>query len=479
MHRPNILIIYTDQQRWDALGINGNAEIQTPNLDRLAAEGLNFDHYFVQNPVCMPSRISFLTGQYPSALGITHMGVPVPEETITLPRLLRAYGYRSANIGKLHFLPHANRDHRMPHPDYGFDHLEISDEPGVYEDAYRAWVRRQAPEQLDYLSVGLPPATATWYETMRVHDTVKHPQQGGRFDCKGAVPFPGDEAVTHSAFVAEQTISFLQQQRDGQPFLSIAGFYSPHSPWVVPQRFLDLYDPTSFTLPTYPPALEAQRGGDLYSDEQLRSARHGYYAMISEVDYHVGRVLAQVEQLGLADNTIVLFTSDHGEWLGEHLRYGKGYPGSDAVSRVPLIVRWPGALDAPGRTVSRIVEGVDIVPTLLACAGVQLPPFLQGQSIANLLTKSPNNSVEIRDADDEPIGALVEHDGWKALRTADYRYLIHADGRELLWDLTKDPQEYQDVANDADYQSILAHHRRLLLQKLLTMERPRPRIWAY
>ena len=143
MKRPNILILYTDQQRWDALGVNGNPDIQTPNLDRLAQEGVNFDHHFVQNPVCMPSRISFLTGQYPSTLGITHMGVPVPEHTVTLPRLLRNYGYTSANIGKLHFLPHANRDHREIHPAYGFDHLEISDEPGCYEDAYRAWVRRR------------------------------------------------------------------------------------------------------------------------------------------------------------------------------------------------------------------------------------------------------------------------------------------------------------------------------------------------
>jgi len=130
MRRPNILLLSTDQWRWDALGANGNPNVQTPNLDRLADEGTNFDHYFVQNPVCMPSRVSFLTGQYPSTLGITHMGVPVPAATVTLPTLLRPYGYTSANIGKLHFLPHANRDHREPHPSYGFDHLEVADEPG-------------------------------------------------------------------------------------------------------------------------------------------------------------------------------------------------------------------------------------------------------------------------------------------------------------------------------------------------------------
>lgn len=243
MRRPNILIIYTDQQRWDALRANGNPDIKTPNLDRLASEGVNFDHYFVQNPVCMPSRVSFLTGQYPSTLRITHMGVPVPEETITLPKMLHNYGYHSANIGKLHFLPHANRDHRTNHPDYGFDHLEIADEPGPYEDAYRAWVRRKRPEQLDRISAGLPPTAAVWYETMGIEDSVVHPtvneaavhglERPGRFDAKGAIPFAGDDDVTFSAFVADQTISYLEGRPPEQPFLCISSFYSPHSPWIA------------------------------------------------------------------------------------------------------------------------------------------------------------------------------------------------------------------------------------------------------
>lgn len=280
MKRPNLLILYTDQQRWDALGANGNGEIQTPYLDRLATEGVNFDHAFVQNPVCMPSRVSFLTGQYPSTLGITHMGVPVPPEAVTLPRMLKGYGYRSANIGKLHFLPHANRDHRASHPDYGFDRLEITDEPGCYEDAYRAWVRRKAPDQLDYTSLGLPPAAVTWYATMGVHDTIAHPAE--RFP-KRAQAFRGRSDLTQAAFVAEQTVDFIEECQE-QPWLCVAGFYSPHSPWVAPQAFLDRYDPARLTLPTLPPALAGDRDTLLCPDDELRAARHGYYAMVSEVD---------------------------------------------------------------------------------------------------------------------------------------------------------------------------------------------------
>jgi arylsulfatase len=149
MKKPNILILHTDQQRWDTIKANGNSVIKTPNLDRLATSGTNFSSCYSQNPVCMPSRISFMTGQYCSALKITQMAVTVPQETETIQKILGRNGYYNGLIGKLHYLAHSNRDHRELHPSYDFHHLELSDEPGCYEDAYRAWVRRKAPEELD------------------------------------------------------------------------------------------------------------------------------------------------------------------------------------------------------------------------------------------------------------------------------------------------------------------------------------------
>jgi len=466
MKRPNILLINTDQQRWDALGANGNPEIYTPNLDRLAAEGINLDRFFVQNAVCMPSRVSMLTGQYPATLGILRNGVPVPPDTVVLPRMLRNYGYVSANIGKLHFLPHANRDHRETHPDYGFDHLEISDEPGPYADAYRAWVQRKAPDQMDLISLGLPPATIVWQRTMGIDDGIRHPEE--RFP-KRAIPFRGRNDVTHSAFVAEQTIEFLRQHRDG-PFLCLSGFYSPHSPWVAPQEFIDLYDPDTLTLPEFPSEVDARRSDDAYSDKELRSARQGYYAMVSEVDHHVGRILDCLDELGLRDDTIVVFTSDHGEWLGEHLKYGKGYPGHDCVSRVPLIVRWPGGIAQPGRTFSGLVEAVDLVPTLLELAGVAVPYQVQGRSFVSVLEACKERGRP---------SALCEMDGWKTLRTDRYRYVVHADGREMLYDLETDPQAYRDIAADPAAASILYEMRLEMVRRLLERERPIPRQWAY
>jgi len=475
VRRPNILILYTDQQRWDALGTSGNSRIRTPNLDRLARSGTLFSRHFVQNPVCMPSRASFLSGQYPETLGISHMGVPLPEDIPLLPHYLKPYGYRTANIGKLHALPHANRDHRMPHPAYGFDQLEIADEPGIYEDAYRAWVRARAPEHLDAVSVGLSPHSATWLETMGIGDGIHHPEE--RFP-KREIPFGAPAGLTHTAFVADRTLAFLDEG-GGQPWLCIAGFYSPHSPWVAPQEYLDQYDPATLAIPDVPvrqPVSGDERNPDsedaASGDDELRGATHGYYAMVSEVDHHVGRILDRLDELGIAERTMVIFTSDHGEWLGKYGRYGKGHPADDAVSRVPLIVRVPGHGARTG-TVETIVEAVDVLPTILDCAAIQIPPAVQGRSLRPLL-----DGKGVEDPG-RPGSALTEHRGWKTLRTGKFRYLIEESGREYLFDLTTDPDEMENVADRPAYAPALGELRHQLLQRLIARERPRPRSWTY
>lgn len=190
--------------------------------------------------------------------------------------------------------------------------------------------------------------------------------------------------------------------------------------------------------------------------------------MISEVDDYVGQILAALEACGQRENTILVFTSDHGEWLGSHLRYGKGYPADDAVSRVPLIISAPNG--KPTQRYDGIVEAVDIVPTLLSLAGIQPPPSLQGSSRADCVFGA---------AEVDEHTALTEGAGWKCLRTPTYRYLIHADGREALWHLELDPETYRDVSSHSGYQPALAECRRLLLTRLVSMERPLPRAWTY
>lgn len=466
MKRPNILILYTDQQRWDALGAAGNPHIRTPNLDRLAGEGVRFDRFYVQNPVCMPSRYSFLTGQYCSTLRVLENGVPVPEDAPTLPRLLRPYGYSCANIGKLHFLPHANRDHRSSHPDYGFDQLEISDEPGCYEDAYRAWIRARDPGELAHASLGLPPAAEELDAVVRPGDRVPHPPERFPFH---PLAYRGGSEFTHSAFVAEQTIEYLRGRRHRHPpFLCIAGFYSPHSPWVAPQEFIDLYDPADLPIPQFPETMERERNGHVYSDEELRGAVHGYYAMCSEVDHHVGRILQVLDQCGLAGNTIVIFTSDHGEFLGEYLNYGKGYPAPDCIARVPCIVRWPRGIAEPGRVCPHFVEAVDVLPTLLECAGIPVPRHVQGKCLPLAPDAPPTRE-----------SALTEMRNARSLHTACHHYILRRDGSETLYDLDAPHGQYVNKADDSAYQDLLAELRLAMLQRLFEMDRPLPRTAAY
>ncbi|WP_269523047.1 sulfatase family protein [Coraliomargarita parva] len=461
--RPNILLIYTDQQRWDALGANDNPEIHTPNLDRLAKQSVSFDNCFVQNPVCMPSRISFLSGQYPSTLGIPHMAVPVPEDTVTLPVVLGRAGYHCANIGKLHFLPHSNREHSDPHPAYGFDHMQISDEPGCYEDAYRSWVRQKAPEELDHISLGLPPARADWNRVMNLEDSVKHPEDRMPME---AVTFPGRDDVTHSAFVGENVCEYLENAPTN-PFFCIAGFYSPHSPWVVPQRYLDLYDPEQLSVETYPEGWKSEHDA-FRSKSVMQSIQQGYYAMVSEVDDYVGRILNTLEASGKADNTIIVFTSDHGEWLGTRCRYGKSYPGDDAVTKVPLLIRFPEGMNIePGRR-TELVEALDVLPTLLESAGVPIPTTAQGRSLLGL----------IRNESEGRTSALTEGAGWKSLRTKQYRFLVHDDGREMLYDMEQDPGCYYDISAKVDC-SVIAGLRAELLTRVIRQEQPIPRTWPY
>jgi arylsulfatase A-like enzyme len=466
MRRPNILILYTDQQRWDALGAAGNPHIRTPNLDRLAGGGLRFDRFYVQNPVCMPSRYSFLTGQYCSTLRVLDNGVPVPEDAPTLPRLLRPYGYSCANIGKLHFLPHATRDHRSTHPDYGFDHLEISDEPGCYEDAYRAWIRARDPRELAFASLGLPPAAEGWDSVTRPGDKVPHPSERFPF-CPLA--YRGSSDFTHTAFVAEQTIEYLRgHSQQEKPFLCIAGFYSPHSPWVAPQEFLDLYDPAELPIVQFPETMSRERRGHVYTDEELRGAVHGYYAMCSEVDHHVGRILQTLDQCGLGEDTIVVFTADHGEFLGEYLNYGKGFPSPDCIARVPCIVRWPRGIAEPGRVCPHFVEAVDMLPTLLDCAGIPVPRNVQGKA----LPLAPNASATRE-------SALTEMRGARSLHTRQHHYIVRQDGQETLYDLDLPHGQYLDKADDPAYRDQLAELRLAMLRRVLACESHAPRTAQY
>lgn len=464
--RPDILLIISDQQRWDALAAAGNAEIRTPHLDRLAARGVRFERCFSQSPVCMPSRASLWTGQYPSTLGITSMGVTLPEDTPVLPVLMGRAGYWCSLAGKLHFRPHAGRDHREPHAPYGFDELAISEEPGPYDDAYRAHVRRVLPEALDDISGFVdPPAAAVWRDAVQHADGIRHP---GEWDPWTPAVFSGPNGATHTAFVADRTIETLgNATAGGGPRFITAGFYNPHSPLVAPKRFYDLYDADALTSTALPDSARQRAEEAGLTPERLRAIKHGYYAMVSELDHHVGRVLEAAERSGR--EMVVVFTSDHGEFLGEQASLGKGFFGPDCVTRVPFIVAGAGV--DPG-VYEEMIELVDLAPTLLELAGVPVPGRMQGRSLVPTLRGAaiaPKGCVLTEDSTRKP--------AWKSVRTRTHRFVLDASGSELLHAVEAGFGEYEDLV--ASEPELLSAMRRLLAHRLIEIERPRAAEWTY
>ncbi len=445
----------------------------------------------------MPSRQSVLSGRYPGALGVRRNGIEMPPDVECIHNVLSGYGYHTAQLGKLHFLNHASafRDHREPHPSYGFNTCIVSDEPGCYDDPYIAWVAAHDPAAVERCRVDTPPA---WTGTpIRVHPRETHQPYA----------FDGPEELTHSAFVADITCDYLRNRasraRVGEPFFAVAGFYAPHTPINPPPRFVDWYDPADMPLP-------ARGVGESYTDrdtdrpvtnEQWRIVKQHYYALVSHVDDCVGRILTTLDELGLADNTLVIFTADHGENLGDHGLVGKTQ-WYDSSTRVPLIVKAPrrdpaspdsAATHQAGPVTSGFVELVDLAPTIVDYCAVPQPPFFQGRSLRPLIDgrESHASGAVPRDS------AFIEYGfsggpGYKAVRTDEYLYARHRDGRERLYDLRTNPDQTVDVLAGAGSRKVgasgkpdpgardtardLLHQARAkLLERLIDSESPYPR----
>lgn len=451
MNRPNVLVLYTDQQRWDTLRCGGNPHVHTPNLDRLAAQGALFENAFCNCPVCMPSRQSMLSGRYPSTLGCRCNGVEMREDVPTLATLLKPYGYHTANIGKLHFRNHSTREHRDPHPAYGFDTLVMSEEPGCYEDAYIKWVMERDPDAVELCRCSTPPA----WTGEPVKKQPRKPYQPYIFE--------GPEELTHTAFVASETRDFIRRHRH-EPFFCIAGFFAPHAPINPPQRFVDMVDADALPLPV------KAEGDDtvVLSDEEWRRVKACYYALVSHIDDQIGGILNVLDETGLRDNTLVVFTSDHGENLGDHGRVAKGAPGYDSCTHVPLVVSFPGRMEPSPR--GELIEHVDLAPTILDWCGVQVPGFCQGRSFRGLLD---GTGYEHRTSTFLEIGVPLRG-GWKSVRTHSLKYLVSSLGEEQLFDLESDPGELFNVAGDDAYREAVHAMRRELIRRWFDVENQYP-----
>ncbi|WP_350274989.1 sulfatase-like hydrolase/transferase [Kribbella sp. HUAS MG21] len=464
--RPNILLICTDQQRYDAVRAYGNDHVQTPNLDRLARDGVLFENCYVQNPVCAPSRATLMTSRYPHAHGLWANGVQLPDQEQFFTKALADDGYDCGLVGKLHLS--ACKDGRLePRHDDGFRVFRWAHDPypGSSENQYHRWLRAKYPELYDQAL------------------------EGGGFD-----NLPTE--AHYSRWVGNETVDFLRSARDRtKPFCFIANFFDPHHGFGAPKEYLDRYVADDLPRPVTrdgelagkPPILtEASkesyaghaRGYTTYTEDELQQTKAAYYAMVSLVDDEVGRILDALEAEGLAGNTIVVFTSDHGEMLGDHQLMLKGPMMYECAVRVPLIVRWPGQLPA-GERRSELVQWIDLAPTFLDAAGV--PPLPHGQGTSLLpLARGDEDAVprgwalcEYRNSghpyDPAVHTTMLRADRWKLV----VYHGAPATDRERtgeLYDLVADPDELDNLWDAPGHREVRFALQEQLLDVLVATE---------
>ena len=455
----NILWIMVDQMRGDCAGFAGHPLVRTPHLDALASRSVVFDRAFTQSPLCGPSRVCLFTGKYVSDHGVWWNGVPLPPDETLLPALLRDAGYQTAIIGKLHFAP--------PGLSYGFDHAELHEELLLDElglDAYdRFLAERNPPAQ------GPSPSTQ-W----------TNPVSG-----VGICHMP--EELEETRWVADRTCAFLRE-RVASPFFLFASFIRPHSPYNPLPRFAEPYTDADIAPPPFipqewdrvPPRVRATAeswGWDALQPHDFAEVRRHYYGLCSQIDESVGRILKCLQEQGLADDTVVVFGSDHGDFLGEHGLLFKEhlYEGS---LHVPLIIHDPRSNGRPARCNS-LTETVDIMPTLLELADLPAPPGLRGRSLCPALadpqhqhrshvfgewtTHCVNARVrEVLDACTETHTAYVRTDRWK------YIHYIGEPGE--LYDLEADPDERDNLYTETGLSAVKDEMEALLPDGLKTSQ---------
>lgn len=463
VEKPNIVWFCTDQQRFDTIHAHGNPHVRTPSIDRLVENGLSFRNHYIQSPVCTPSRASFLTGRYTRSNGINSNGngqFPAHETLVT--KLLADDGYHCGLIGKLHLTGAASGMENRT--DDGYQTFEWSNMPRPEDgtsdnNAYHHWLRAKG------------------------HDPF------ALFAEVDALIGPGvPKALHQTTWMAEKACEFIEANAAAPWLLSLNPF-APHHPFDPSPEYLDRYDAEDMPEPLFresdferqkqfsnvqhqthfpvDPRTPHPRGADPHRFPDGKFANHtgvpenyyakafiaAYYAMIEQIDASVGELIAKLESTGQLENTIFIFTSDHGEMLGDHGLLLKGARFFEGAVHVPMIIHWP-AMMSEGRQSTALTESVDIAPTLLEAAGLEVPWSMQGKSMLPMLKGDVpldhHKDVVICEFLDA-FGKLYAPDRTRATMTYDGRYkLVNYYGHNLfeLFDLKEDPGEFVNIWDD-------------------------------
>jgi arylsulfatase A-like enzyme len=419
--RPNFLVIVSDQHRFDCLGVNGHPLLQTPNLDRLAADGMNFTHAFTPSPVCVPARNSLLHGVWPMRhLAIANPDTEAPrgpvEGLATFPQTLRQAGYWLAHVGKW------GVDRQRGPRDFGFHEY-------VPDGDYGPWRAAR----------GLPPVpwANSWFGEVDPH--VR----------------PEESAL---GWGADQAIRMLETATRGpNPFFVRWDTTEPHLPSRPPEPFASMYPPDG--VPPWPGFADDLAGKPFIQRQQRRTWKLDdwtwaqwapvvarYLGVVSLLDAQLGRVLAALARLGLAEHTVVVYTTDHGDLCGSHGMIDKHYVMYDDVVRVPLIVRWPAQVRAGSQCAAFVTHALDLAATFCAAAGAAAPTSFQGQSLLPLLHGQPDNgrSDIFATYHGNQFGLYSQ----RMVRDREWKYVWNATAEDELYDLRADPGELRNRVLD-------------------------------
>jgi len=447
--QPNILFLLTDQQRYDTLGCNGASLCRTPAIDRIAAGGVRFSNAFTPVALCSPARGAILTGLYPHRHGqLANMGNfnSVFDRQITdkigYPELLGEAGYSVNYVGKWHLPKEGDTNF------WHFDNWHTSREYARYA-ADLGYVGDRSCE-------------------------VQRLEWGGEAPFCGRSRIPAEHL--QEAWCADRTIELLDRLAQGdRPFMIFSSFFGPHFPYSVPQPYDTMYDPAQVerwcnfdeTFDDKPLIQQKEQlrwnVGHLTWADWQRVIAH-YWGYCTYIDDQIGRVLARLEELGLAETTLVVFSTDHGDMMGGHRLFNKGFTMYEETHHVPLVVRWPGVTE-PGSTCEEFVSLTDLMPTLLDIAGARNPGGLDGRSLVPFLRGEP-----VPDWADD---VFAEFHGYEStlcsvrmVRTDRWKYVYNPYSVDELYDLVSDPGELHNLAGKLGYKHILRRMKARLVRWL-------------
>ncbi len=449
--KPNIILIMTDQHRFDCLGCYHHPVIETPNIDWLASEGTVFDAAYSPSPSCIPARACLMTGMTPWNAGILGMGEGQGPMGLgfeaTLPGELAKFGYYTKGVGKMHFYPQRSL--------MGF-HSTTLDESGRVEDKnfvsdYMKWFSQQKKGDYSPVDHGLG-----WNSWM-------------------ARPYHLPEYLHPTNWTVNEAVRFLETRDPSMPYFLKVSFARPHSPYDPPQHFYDLYKDAPVPEPAvgdWAKAIDIGRDGAYFdawrgkrSKEETRRARASYYGEISHIDNQIGRLLIWLKDHGELENTLFIFTSDHGDMLGDHNLWRKTYA-YEGSAHIPMIIKLPKHYrTGVEERVKAPVSLFDIMPTLLDFVSAPIPESVEGESLMPLLYGKAEGFREILHG--EHCQCYAPEQEMQYLTDGRYKYIwLPRLDEEQLFDLEADPMEYINVAQHEEYRRVLERFRRSLVDIL-------------